>query len=57
MALLKDLFPQTPVKVAKNLLDSKAQKIVDKALNVTIVDLYNLALINKERDEIDSKED
>lgn len=57
MALLKDPFAVIDPQQAKKLLDDKAQKIVQKGTDVSDLDLYNLCLINKERDEIDSKEE
>lgn len=56
MALLKDLFPKTPIKVAKDLINDKAQKIVEKGKDLSTVDLYNLCLLNKERDEIEQED-
>lgn len=53
MALLKDPFAEIDSKVAKKLLESKAQKIVEKGTDMSNLDLYNLCIINKERDEIE----
>ena len=57
MTLLQDLFPTTPIKIAKNLINDKTRKIVEKGKDLSTVDLYNLCLLNKERAEIDNKEE
>ena len=56
MALLKDpLIGEIKPKVLKGLLNNKARKIVEKGAEASNLDLYNLCLINKERDEIDKE--
>jgi len=56
MTLLKDLFPQTPIKVAEDLLNDKMKNLAKKGSDITNADLYNLCLLNKERDELANKE-
>jgi len=58
MGLAKELLAKTtPRDFIKERLDNAAQKIVDKGAELSDVDLYNLCLINKERDEIAELED
>ena len=57
MGLSKDLLnKKTPKEFVKEFLNNKAQKIVEKGSEISDWDLYNLCLINKERDEIEAEE-
>lgn len=54
MALLKDpLIGDIKPKAIKGLLDNKAREIAEKGTNISNLDLYNLCLINKEREQIE----
>jgi len=55
MGLSKELLRKAIEKeFVSKLLDNSARRIVNKGAEVSDVDLYNLCLINRERDEINS---
>lgn len=55
MGLTKELLEKTsPRSAVKELLDDKAKQIVKKGIAVSVVDIYNLCIINKERDELEA---
>jgi len=57
MGLSKELLVRTtPKEFVKEFLNNKAQRLVDKGPEIPNSDLYNLCLINKERDEIEAEE-
>ena len=57
MGVSKELLSKTTAKEFVNgFLNNAAQRIVNKGAELSDVDLYNLCLINKERDEIDAEE-
>ena len=57
MSLLKDPFiGKVKPEVLKGLLDNEARRIAEKGAEMSNLDLYNLCLLNKERDAIDNDE-
>ena len=57
MGIAKDLIQKTtPKEFVKGFLDNAAQKLAAKGSEISDVDLYNLCLINRERDEIDAED-
>ena len=57
MGIAKELLKKiTPKEFVKSYLDNAAQKLVAKNSEISDVDLYNLCLINQERDELDAEE-
>ena len=56
MGLAKELLGKTtPKKFVKGFLDNAAQKLAAKGSEISDVDLYNLCLINRERDELNTE--
>ena len=56
MTLAKELLEKTKKEeIVKELLDNKAEQIVKKGADISSADLYNLCLINRERDEMTKK--
>lgn len=54
MGILTDSYgKKLDPKTAEKLLSEKARKIVDKGADISNTDIYNLCLLNKERDEIE----
>ena len=57
MSLFDDLDSKTSNQIAKSMLDREAQRIVNKGADMSTVDLYNLCLVNREKDEMTKKEE
>ena len=57
MSLVDDLDSKTSNQIAKSMLDREAQRIVNKGADMSTADLYNLCLVNREKDEMIKKEE
>lgn len=55
MALLKDPFAVIDPKLAKKTVEHRLHQLVKKGAEMSNPDLYNLCLLNKERDEIEEE--
>ena len=56
MTLARELLEKTKgEKIVEELLNNKAEQIAKKGADISSADLYNLCLINRERDEMTKK--